>query len=93
MVLLLADERSGAVLKEDLFPDDLPPGDWTLRPGESVNAEVDLTSRFPQLRDFPREGHSDPVLDFHGLDSQIRRPSLESEATFDAEVADCIVPK
>ena len=61
MLLILVNERSWTVLKEDLFPDDLPPGDWTLRPGESVNAEVDLASRFPQLRTFSKK---DPLLVF-----------------------------
>jgi hypothetical protein len=61
MILLVVEERTGSILKEDRFPDDIPAGTWTLRPGGSAVAELDLRSRFPQL---PAAIQNGPVILF-----------------------------
>ena len=56
IILVLAEDRPGAILREVLFPDDLPAGTWILSPGDSVDDEVALDSRFPRIRSMRDQG-------------------------------------
>ena len=61
VIIVLAEADSGAILKEQRFPEGLPGGTLIVPPRGSVNAEVDLASRFPEL---PTALESGPVIVF-----------------------------
>ena len=48
-IVLIAITNRGEIVNEELFPDDLPAGEWRLEPNEQITSKIMLDPRFPDL--------------------------------------------